>query len=241
VGDVFGQCVLWYIYMVMTHVSLQNVAQATVFHNLPKEELSAIAGMASEKRFEKGEYIVKPYDESSSGHLFILKEGEVETYESTNEGKKIIVDILQPGDVFGYNYIFEGAGAGHKQFMKARKDAVVYRIPVGELLMFLQQKPEIAMRIICFLSAKLASAEHKLRDVALSNPETRLMQELERLYEKYGEETEDYRVITRRFTHEELANLIGMTRETISRLIPRLVKEEKIFIDKAGNIMLKKK
>ena len=211
-----------------------------VFQGLSEDMIAQIAEITRTKDFAKGEYISRPSD-TESDFIYFLKEGEVEVYESTAEGKKIIVDIMRPGDMFGYNHIFVTPQRGRQQFIKASNKATAFLVPTSDFLALLQRKPDIALRVICFLSAKLADAEHKLRDTALTNPETRLMQELERLYKKYGIEESEYRKITRKFTHEELANLVGTTRETISRLIPRLIKEGKVFTDKAGHFMLKKK
>ena len=215
---------LWYL----SHVNL--------FRDLPEDILEQIAETSSMKSFEKGRYISTPNDESD--RIYFLKEGEVEVYESTKEGRKIIIDILKEGDIFGYDAISdEGQDKGEK-FVRANKDTVLCIMPRSDFLVLLEKKPGVALRLIKELSRRLSSTESRLRATALSGVETRILQELERLYESYGEKVDGERRLIRKFTHEELANLVGTTRETVTRTFAHLEGAGKININDDGFIVL---
>jgi len=217
---------------------LWYLSQVNLFRDLPEDVLKQIAETSRMRSFEKGFYISTPHDDDTGERLYFLKEGEVEIYESTPEGKKIIIDILKPGDIFGYDNIAAESQDAHKQFIKANKDVTLCIMPKSNFLALLEQKPELALKMIKELSVRLSITESRLRDTALSDPETRILHELERLYEQYGEQEDDHRKLTRKFTHEELANLVGTTRETVTRTLARLVDKKRISVDESGHFVL---
>jgi len=161
--------------------------------------------------------------------LYFLKEGEVEIYESDQRGRKMIVDVLKPGDIFGYANM--GSADLPRHFIRATKNAVVCVMPKQDFLALLEKKPEIALRVIKELSLQLSATESRLRDTALSDMETRVLGELKRL--------EDAGKLARKFTHEQLAQLVGTTRETITRTLARLTAKNKISLDKEGHVTLR--
>ena len=219
-----------------TKTKLWYLAQVNLFRDLPEDILKQIAETSNMRSFEKGRYILTPHDEGEL--IYFLKEGEVEVYESTAEGKKMIIDILKPGDIFGYESIASDSGdAVREQFIKANKDVVLCIMPKSDFLALLEKKPELALRMIRELSGRLATTESRLRAAAFSNSETRVLQELERLYAQYGEEKEGKRMLTRKFTHEELANLVGTTRETVTRTLARLEKAGRVSVSSEGYII----
>lgn len=217
---------------------LWYLAQVNLFRDLPEDILKQIAETSHMRNFEKGAYIANPHDESGE-RIYFLKEGEVEVYESTDEGKKIIIDILGPGDIFGYDNIAAESSEERKQFIKANKDVTLCIMPKSDFLELLEKKPALALRMIKDLSVRLSATESRLRDTALSDVDTRVLQELGRLYEQYGEAQNGTRKLTRKFTHEELANLVGTTRETITRTLARLSGKQKISIDDKGHILIR--
>ncbi len=216
---------------------LWYLSQINLFRDLPEDILKEIAETSQMRSFEKGFYISTPHDDDVAERIYFLKEGEVEIYESTG-GKKMIIDILKPGNIFGYDNIAAESQDTNKQFIKANKDVTLCIMPKKDFLALLERKPELALKIIKDLSVKLSTTESRLRYAALSNSETRVLQEIERLYEQYGKEEDGRRKLKRKFTHEELANLVGTTRETITRTLGRLVDKKKISIDDSGYIIL---
>ena len=218
---------------------LWYLSQINLFRDLPEDILKEIAETSQMRSFEKGFYISTPHDDVAE-RIYFLKEGEVEIYESAGGGKKMIIDILRPGNIFGYDNIAAESQDVNKQFIKANKDVTLCIMPKRDFLALLEKKPELALKIIKDLSIKLSITESRLRAAALSDSETRILQELERLYEQYGEEKDGRRKLKRKFTHEELANLVGTTRETITRTFGRLVEKKKISIDDNGHIILQR-
>jgi CRP-like cAMP-binding protein len=214
---------------------LWYLAKVNLFQELPEDILEEIAATSHMRNFEKGRYISTPHSETE--RIYFLKEGEVEIYESTDDGRKIIIDILKPGDIFGYETIVGDQITERRQFVRANKDVIVCTMLGGDFLALLEKKPGVALRLIKDLSMRLSNTEGRLRDTALESADKRLMEELERLYKRYGEESEGQRRLVRKFTHEELANLIGTTRETVTRSMSRLSKNGLIIVNEEGAIV----
>lgn len=217
------------------------LSQVNLFRELSPEALQEIANKARMRAFENDEYIETPFDEFHE-RIYFLKKGEVEIYEAATDGRKIIVDVLKEGDVFGYTAMGEedGAPSGKHRFIKATSSVTVCTMPHDDFLALLERKPRLALRIIKQLSLELADAEGRLREAALEDAETRTLQALERMWREYGGTERGERVIARRFTHERFAQIVGAARETITRALASLAKKRKISIDAKGNIILRK-
>lgn len=222
--------------MAETPSKLWYLARVNLFKELPAETLERIAKSTHMRNFAKGDYISTPYDDAAA-RIYFLKKGEVEVYEAAPSGRKIIIDMLQPGDIFGYENI-AGAPAERNQFIKARGDVVLCIMPKTDFLALLEERPQLALALIQQLSARLAITESKLRDTALSDIETRVLSELERLHTRYGVGSGGQKVIDRRVTHEELAQLVGAARETVTRALARLATAERVVTDAEGRFVL---
>lgn len=192
--------------------------------------MKEIAETSHMRSYEKGAYIATPHDEEKE-NIYFQKKGEVEIYETTPDGRKITIDMLQPGDIFGYANITDGGGEGRKQFIRASENATICIMPRDDFLALLEKKPDLALKLIRDLSLRLSNMESKLRDTALGDAETRVFQELERLAIRYSVQDGGRRTFTRKFTHEELAHLVGTTRETVIRTLARLCEQNRITID----------
>jgi CRP/FNR family transcriptional regulator len=91
--------------------------------------------------------------------------------------------------------------------------------------------PPIAMRVIDLLSQKLLLAEEKIKDLSLGKIENRILHELVRFSKKNGRETKRLFVVTQKITHEELAGMVGTTRETVTKTLNELKRKRVIMVD----------
>ena len=107
-----------------------------------------------------------------------------------------------------------------------------------EFMDYLQRKSQIAYRIVEELSSRLATAESKVRDLALNNVTIRLLNELHRLSHKYGEDEGNETTIKKHFTHEELAERVSATRETVTKVINDLEGKGFLRYDQDRHIVL---
>ena len=207
-----------------------------VLQDLTDEEIAEISSGVKEAEYNAGEIIYIPSE--SEGKIFFLREGEVDIYQKAASGKKFIISTMEPGDMFGDITLVPRSTEGGGNFAKAATKTKVCVVDKVEFMDYLQRKPQIAYRIIEELSTRLATTESKVRDLALNNVTIRLLNELIRLADQYGQTQDNETIIKKRFTHEELADRISATRETVTKVINDLEKKKFIRYDSERNIIL---
>jgi CRP-like cAMP-binding protein len=207
-----------------------------VLQDLSDEELQEMFGSVTEKEFSQDELIYTPAE--SAGKIFFVRDGEVDIYQKSTGGKKFVTNTLQAGDMFGDIQMTTKTNTGSENFARASKKTRVCLVDKLEFMNYLQKKPELAMRIIEDLSQRLTQVESKVRDLALNNVQIRLLNELHRLGVQFGEENDNETTIKKKFTHEELAERISATRETVTKVIGDLETKGFIRYDKDRHIVI---
>jgi len=207
-----------------------------VLQDLSDEEIREISAGVQEAEFAPGELIFMPAE--SHGKIYFVREGEVNIYSKGSSGKKFVTETLMRGDMFGDVALVPHATDTGGNFARAKEKTRVCIVDKVEFMDYLQRKPKIAYRIVEELSARLATAEAKVRDLALNNVTVRLLNELHRLAGQYGKDDGNETMINKHFTHEELAERISATRETVTKVINDIEKKGFIRYDQDRHIII---
>jgi CRP/FNR family transcriptional regulator, cyclic AMP receptor protein len=178
-----------------------------IFQDLTSAEMEHLEQVTAMITCERGRIFYNP--EEPAEVLFILKKGEVAISRTTIDGKKLIVETVGAGAIFGEMAIL--GQRMHQNGAEALTDClicVMSRLDVEELLL---SDPRIAMRLLQCLSSRLARAEERLEEMAFHDVPTRLASLLLRLASNT-----DWRgrSILSGLTHQQLAELVGTSRET---------------------------
>ena len=182
-----------------------------LFHGISKAELQKISSVCSERRYPRGTRIFSESDPSDS--LYIVKSGLVKLISHSEKGTETILHILKPDEIFGELLLSEEK----RPFTAiAIEDALVTAISRDRVLQLLTVVPTLGLNFIRLLSKRLAKVEKGLAEFSHTWSYHRLAKVLLQLGEKHGEEVPTGTLITLRLTHEDLANLIGTTRETVT-------------------------
>lgn len=201
-----------------TEQKLWYLRHIRIFEGMPEALAHEIERMTRMEEVGPHEMIYQPKE--AHGRVYILKKGAVRIYGLAPDGKRVILDTLQPGDLFGDL----GGDAPHAvvgNFAEATTGSLICIAPKADFLRLLHRYPEVALRIIQDLGTRLASAEQKIRDLALHDVADRLVHELTRLAEKSGQQG-DVLSVSQRLTHEELGAMIGASRETVTKVLALL-------------------
>ncbi len=207
---------------------LWYLKQINLFKSLPESQLSRISARLSERNYAKRQVVFEPEDRNK---VFILKSGRVEIYQLTPLGKKIIVDVLAPGNIFGDLGIDEASD----HFVEATTDSFVCYMPKGEFFDMIAKNAKVANALIRELFTKIVESEKQVAALASDNILTKFTNLLVRLAKKHGERKGDQVVITTKFTHEQLADMIGISRPTMTELLSKL--ERQGIIKREGKII----
>lgn len=200
---------------------LLMLSQISLFDELPKDELMVIDKMSEMKPVKKGTLILSP--ENPIQALFLLKQGQVRLYRMNSEGRQFTVDILVDGNIFGETSSV--SLTDDQIYAEAMTDTYLCILSREDFEGFIEKNPKIALKLIDILSTRLKEVYSISEKLALSDVKNRLLYLLLMLSEKTGRRKKEWQTIEMRVTHQDLANMIGSTRETTSAIISSLKKE----------------
>lgn len=189
--------------------------QTDLFDGAEDRELAALAATVREQWVRRREVLQWPPDGDG---VFIVKTGRVKLVQATPDGRRVTIDILEPGDLFG-ELSGDGGNSHGEAVAEALEDALICRLSRAQFETLLRLKPDLALRVVEVVDQRRSRVETRLRDVMLYDVPTRLARLLLQLGEQHGIMTRDGIRLDLRLTHEELASLIGSTRETVSAIL----------------------
>jgi CRP-like cAMP-binding protein len=182
-----------------------------LLHDLSEIETREFARLCTDRRYPAGKTIFSKGDPADS--LCILREGFVRLVSLSERGAETIHHLLKPGTIFGELLLSEELRA----FTAVTdSDAVISFIPRAGFFKFLTSSHAVSLNFIRLLSSRLMRVEKTFSEFGHTWSHHRLARMLLRLAEEHGEKTPEGTVIGLRVTHEDLANLIGTTRETVT-------------------------
>ena len=190
---------------------LSSNTAVELFQGISETESQRIARLCAERMYRKGATIFSKGDPSNA--LFIIKTGRVRILSLSDKGTETIVHILKEGAIFGELLLSEEKRAFTAV---AGTDAVVTVLSKGSLVEILAAIPTVSKNFIRLLSMRLTKVEMEFGDFGHTWSYNRLAKILLQLCEEHGKETPQGIMIPLRLTHEDLANLIGTTRETVT-------------------------
>lgn len=201
-----------------------------MFSQLPEDELRAIVQMTGHRAYSKGEPLVHEGDGLQT--LYIVNTGRVKLSTLTADGKEQILHILQEGDFFGEMAIFrpEDACSFTATAMTKVNICTLEKAQMDRLLL---GQPQIGLKLLGDLAQRLSKVERLAQILATNDAEVRLLQLLLTLADQYGKDTPQGRVIHLPMNREDMANSIGLTRETVSRKLNGF--EAQGLIEQVGN------
>lgn len=198
---------------------LHSLTAVELFQRISESQAQKISHLCTEKQFPRGATIFSQGDHSDS--VYILKNGLVKLISLSETGRETILHILRPDDIFGELLLSE-----EKRLFTAMviEDALVAVISRERFLELLSLAPPVALNFIRLLSKRLAKVEKGLAESSHTWSNHRLAKALLQLSEEYGEEVPTGTLIKLRLTHEDLANLIGTTRETVTTQLKKFTR-----------------
>jgi CRP/FNR family cyclic AMP-dependent transcriptional regulator len=181
-----------------------------IFQDLSEEELKALDSSITLIPCETGKIFYAPEDMGEA--LFILKEGKVQLYRISTDGRKIVTNTLSPGTIFGEMSLI-GQGM-YDSFAEAIERCAVCKMDRVDLERLLLEEPQVAIRILEVIGRRLLEVEARLEDIAFKTVAGRLASLLLRLMKEQGATIVG-------FTHQDLADAIGTYRETTTQTLNR--------------------
>ncbi|MDQ0257680.1 CRP/FNR family transcriptional regulator [Evansella vedderi] len=197
------------------------------FEGLDEKELNPILQMSRVKNLKDKEILFWEGDPKT--HIYILGKGTILISKLTESGEESLINVLGEGEIFPHTGFFDQSP--YPGTAKAKKDVTVMTIPIDGFERLIKNNPELAFRMMQVMNKKIIYLQKKLNEILSLNVESRLAGAMAHLQEAQGG--------TVRLTHQEIGNIIGSTRETVSRQLKKWEKEGWVEVKK-DRIILKK-
>lgn len=206
-----------------------------LFAELDDKELASIAAVAKSRHYAKDDVI---FHADESGDVFcLIREGHVKVTMISPEGKEIILSLLGPGDFFGEMALLDDEPRSATVIATEPLDLVtIWR---SDFLQILQENFSITRKVFAELSRRLRTASNRIESLATMDVYGRLARFFLELAQESGKSLENGYVAVTRPTHQAIANMIGTSRETVSRLIHDLMRQN-LLLSEGKTIYLRK-
>lgn len=203
--------------------------KAPIFSILENEQLEEVMSSIIRRKYKKGQIVF--FEGDVSDKFYIINGGKIKIFKYTKEGKEQILYILSEGDFIGYLSLLK---KGKFDFnAEALEDVNVCMLTKDDFDKIVKKTPEISLRILENLHDRLVSLENLVQTLSTKDIEARIAGILKNFAKEFGREEAEGIVIEMPLSREEMANYIGVTRETMSRKLSSM--EDDGLIELIGN------
>jgi CRP/FNR family transcriptional regulator, cyclic AMP receptor protein len=203
--------------------SLRNIL---IFHSLPEEALEEAARFFKVKTFDKNEIV---FHEEDTGHyMYFIKQGRLKVSRLLPNGKEMILAFHEEGEYFGEMALIDG-----KTSPATVTSTVASTIYILDKISFhtLLKQDEINREILVNLCARCRDAWAQIEVLTFHNASARVCTSLHQLAEKRGVPCPKGIEIPVKITHKELSDIVGVSRETVTRVLSSLQADKIILIE----------
>lgn len=190
-----------------------------IFNHLEQQHMDRIVNSTSKMELQKGEMLFRAGEEDDT--LYIIHTGKVRVSRLSEGGKEQLVRILNPGDFTGELAIFQ-QGNVHENYAEAMQKSSICLLKQSDLQKYLIEFPQISLKIISEVTARLKDSEKQTTQVSTENVETRI---ISFLIDCLQPNSGDSPTVELPISKKDLASYLGTTPETISRRFTNLEKE----------------
>jgi CRP-like cAMP-binding protein len=197
-----------------------TLGRVVIFKDLSPSVIDDISRRVNVRRSPGGTSIL--VQDTAGDALHLIMAGRVKVVMSGESGREVTLAVLRPGDIFGEMALFDG---------RSRSASVVALDPVTVLALsrddffrLIAAYPQISLNLLGEMSRRLRRADETIADLALCDVRDRLVRRLIALAQDDGQELPEGVLIRRRPTQQDLANMVGACRETISRTFNTLAR-----------------
>jgi len=176
--------------------------------------ISLLANMVSVK-IAKGSVLFAEGDEGDQ--LYVIAEGKLKLGTSSGDGRENLLSILGPGEMFGELSLFDPGP--RTSTATAVTDAKLFSLGQEKLLPWLAENPMVSLQLLASLAQRLRRTNEAVGDLVFSDVPGRVAKALIDLGERFGRKTDEGLFVHHDLTQEELAQLVGASRETVNKAL----------------------
>jgi len=197
-----------------------------LFSTLTDEELERIAEKITIGTFKRNEVIF--HEEDTNEYMYIILSGKVKVVQTSEEGKEIILALHKPKDFFGEMSLIDGKTA--PATVAALENSIIAIIAKRDFRSLLAMQNKVLANLLQIFCARLRNSYSRIQILSFSNASQRIKTLLVMLSNMYGKKADEGVTIDMKLTHQNIADMTGITRETVTRILNRWQKEGEISV-----------
>ncbi|GAA1452511.1 Crp/Fnr family transcriptional regulator [Nocardiopsis tropica] len=189
--------------------------KAPLFEALDEEDTAALRSSVGEVRLGRGQTLFSEGDEGD--RLYVILSGKVKLTRTAVDGRENLLGVLGPSEMFGELSLFDPRPRTASAV--AVTDSVLAGLGHDDLRPFLSSRPHVSLQLLKALAARLRRTNDVMADLVFTDVPGRVAKALLELADKFGKEGEDGLHVHHDLTQEELAQLVGASRETVNKAL----------------------
>lgn len=184
-----------------------------LFAAVPAHYLTQLEKHSVLRKYPRNTVLVTEGDESS--HLYVIRKGTVSAYLTNDEGRQVNLNYMQEGDYFGELSLLDGQPRSASVITLS--DCEVLMLPKASVHELMREYPDFSLMMITELTRRVRELTDSVKDLALLDVYGRVSSTLEKLCDS------DKRIHNPKVTHQDIANMVGSSREMVSRIMKQLL------------------
>jgi CRP-like cAMP-binding protein len=191
------------------------VRNAPLFTALDDVAAASLRASMDSVKIAKGSVLFAEGDEGD--HLYVIVEGKLKLGTSSGDGRENLLSILGPGEMFGELSLFDPGP--RTSTATAVTDAKLLSLGQEKLIPWLATNPNVSLQLLARLAQRLRRTNEAVGDLVFSDVPGRVAKALIDLGERFGKQTDEGLFVHHDLTQEELAQLVGASRETVNKAL----------------------
>ena len=197
------------------HVDEAVIRKAPIFLGLDSSAADALRASMNLVKLRKGQSLFKEGDDGD--HLFVVSSGKVKLGTKSVDGRENLLMILGPGDMFGELSLFDSGP--RTATATAVTDSKLLALGQDKVIPWVKEHPEVSLQLLARLASRLRRTNEVVGDLVFSDVPGRVAKALIDLGVKFGDKRSEGLFVNHDLTQEELAQLVGASRETVNKAL----------------------
>ncbi|HQX07298.1 MAG TPA: Crp/Fnr family transcriptional regulator [Zoogloea sp.] len=211
---------------------MKYLDRVDLFDGLSDEQAEVLKGRSRIRSFAPNTIVVNEGDDGSS--LFVVQSGSLKVFLTDNVGREVTLSLLDPGDYFGELALLDDAPRSASVIALTRSE--VLQIPRVAFLALIEAHPACMQIVVRNLVGRIRTLTESVRSLALVD----VFGRISRIFDSLAVEEDGVGIIDRRLTQQDLANMVGASREMVNRILRDMVSGGYVEIEPQRIILRKK-
>lgn len=214
--------------------SFWYIKNCNLFSQLSASDIAELESQSRMRKLKRGEPVYLPHEQADG--VILVAQGRVKICHATPDGKQSILGFIDAGEIFGELALL--GTERRDEYVETTEKSTLVLLPKQALQHVIRKYPDLVLGVTKLIGVRRQRVEKRLRNLLFRSNRERVIHLLLELSEKYGVQTENEISLNIRLSHQEMACIIGSTRETVTVVLGHLQKEELLKISRRRVIIM---